>query len=77
MGLHAAACMAGKQEDTGASMAFEMFTHVTRFLGRKVVLLGGWVRLAACSVERAVNARPAGRVCGSVHSASGCGGRTT
>lgn len=40
MGIYAAHCMAGVQEQMGADMAFELFTHVTRFLGRKVVLLG-------------------------------------
>eukprot|EP00887_Chlorella_sp_A99_P007923 scaffold12.g7923.t1 len=40
MGLYSAACMAGRQDDSCASMAFEMFTHATRFLGKKVVLLG-------------------------------------
>lgn len=32
--------MAGVDEETGASMAFEIFTHVTSFAGHKVVLLG-------------------------------------
>ena len=32
--------MAGVDEETGASMAFELFTHVTIFAGHKVVLLG-------------------------------------
>ena len=36
MGVYAAHCMAGMAEDRGADMAFEMFTHVTRFLGKKV-----------------------------------------
>jgi NAD(P)H-nitrite reductase large subunit len=40
MGVYAAHCMAGVQDQTGADMAFELFTHVTRFLGKKVVLLG-------------------------------------
>jgi hypothetical protein len=39
-GVYAAHCMAGVQRDTGSDMAFELFTHVTRFLGKKVVLLG-------------------------------------
>ncbi|PRW57580.1 pyridine nucleotide-disulfide oxidoreductase domain-containing 1 [Chlorella sorokiniana] len=40
MGVYAAHCMAGVQDQTGSDMAFELFTHVTRFLGKKVVLLG-------------------------------------
>jgi hypothetical protein len=32
--------MAGVADDTGSSFAFELFTHVTRFMGKKVVLLG-------------------------------------
>ncbi|KAL4421166.1 hypothetical protein ABPG77_003349 [Micractinium sp. CCAP 211/92] len=40
MGIYAAHCMAGMQDQTGADMAFELFTHVTHFLGKKVVLLG-------------------------------------
>ena len=35
-----ARCVHPLQPQTGASMAFELFTHATRFLGRKVVLLG-------------------------------------
>ena len=35
-GIYAAHCMAGIAEETGSDMAFEMFTHVTRFLGKKV-----------------------------------------
>lgn len=35
-GVYAAHCMAGVDEDMGSDMAFEMFTHVTRFLGKKV-----------------------------------------
>ena len=40
MGAYAAHCMAGTEEDAGVSFNFELFTHVTRFLGKKVVLLG-------------------------------------
>ncbi|GBF99943.1 hypothetical protein Rsub_12636 [Raphidocelis subcapitata] len=40
MGLWAAQVMAGRQEDSGLSFAFELFTHVTRFLGKKVVFVG-------------------------------------
>lgn len=40
MGTYAAQCMAGCQDETGLSFSFEIFTHVTRFLGKKVVLLG-------------------------------------
>ncbi len=39
-GIYAAHCMAGISDQTGSDMAFEVFTHVTRFLGKKVVLLG-------------------------------------
>ncbi|KFM26780.1 Pyridine nucleotide-disulfide oxidoreductase domain-containing protein 1 [Auxenochlorella protothecoides] len=39
-GIHAAHAMAGVEEDTASSMAFELFTHVTSFAGLKVVLLG-------------------------------------
>ena len=40
MGIHAAHCMTGSAADTGTSFAFELFTHATRFMGQKVVLLG-------------------------------------
>ena len=40
MGIHAAHCMTGSATDTGTSFAFELFTHATRFMGQKVVLLG-------------------------------------
>jgi hypothetical protein len=40
MGTYAAHCMAGTQESAGLAFNFELFTHVTRFLGLKVVLLG-------------------------------------
>ena len=35
-GVYAAHCMAGVVEEVGSGMAFEVFTHVTRFLGKKV-----------------------------------------
>ena len=35
MGVYAAHCMAGVQEQTGVGMAFELFTHATRFMGHK------------------------------------------
>lgn len=38
MGIHAAQCMTGTIEDPG--MVFELFTHVTRILGKKVIFLG-------------------------------------
>jgi NADPH-dependent 2,4-dienoyl-CoA reductase/sulfur reductase-like enzyme len=40
MGVHAARCAAGVDAATGTPMAFELFSHVTRFAGKKVVLLG-------------------------------------
>lgn len=40
MGAHAAHSMAGVAEETGSGFTFELFTHVTRFVGKKVVLLG-------------------------------------
>jgi len=40
MGAHAAHSMAGVAEQTGSGFSFELFTHVTRFVGKKVVLLG-------------------------------------
>ena len=40
MGTYAAQCMAGREDETGLSFCFEIFTHVTRFLDKKVVLLG-------------------------------------
>lgn len=40
MGAYAAHCMAGNREDAGVGFNFELFTHVTRFLGKKVILLG-------------------------------------
>mmetsp|Transcript_4853 Transcript_4853/g.13607 ORF Transcript_4853/g.13607 Transcript_4853/m.13607 type:complete len:151 (-) Transcript_4853:50-502(-) len=40
MGAYAGQCMAGVAADHGLSFQFELFTHVTRFFGMKVVLLG-------------------------------------
>lgn len=40
MGLYAAHCMAGVADDLMSGFNFELFTHVTRFCGKKVVLLG-------------------------------------
>ncbi|EIE20879.1 FAD/NAD(P)-binding domain-containing protein [Coccomyxa subellipsoidea C-169] len=40
MGAHAAHTMAGVAEETGSGFTFELFAHVTRFVGKKVVLLG-------------------------------------
>ena len=40
MGSYAAHCMAGTAEAPALSFSFELFTHVTRFLGMKIVLLG-------------------------------------
>lgn len=35
-GIYAAHCMCGMKDEFGSDMAFEIFTHVTRFLGKKV-----------------------------------------
>jgi hypothetical protein len=40
MGPHAAHSMAGMAEQTGSGFTFELFAHVTRFVDKKVVLLG-------------------------------------
>ncbi|PNW85355.1 hypothetical protein CHLRE_03g182550v5 [Chlamydomonas reinhardtii] len=40
MGTYAARCMAGLSDELASGFNFELFTHVTRFLGFKVVLLG-------------------------------------
>ena len=40
MGTWAAQCMVGDLDELSGGFAFELFTHVTRFCGRKVVLLG-------------------------------------
>jgi pyridine nucleotide-disulfide oxidoreductase domain-containing protein 1 len=39
-GIHAAHSMAGVADETASDMAFELFTHATRFLGKRVILLG-------------------------------------
>lgn len=39
-GIYAAHCMSEISDQTGSDMSFEVFTHVTRFLGKKIVLLG-------------------------------------
>lgn len=38
--MHAAHCMTDRAADTGTSFAFELFTHATRFMGKKIILLG-------------------------------------
>ncbi|GLC51130.1 hypothetical protein PLESTB_000469100 [Pleodorina starrii] len=40
MGSYAARCMADCADELASGFNFELFTHVTRFLGAKVVLLG-------------------------------------
>ena len=40
MGLYAAHCMLGTPDAEGLGFAMELFAHVTRFLGKKVTLLG-------------------------------------
>mmetsp|Transcript_17403 Transcript_17403/g.16735 ORF Transcript_17403/g.16735 Transcript_17403/m.16735 type:complete len:173 (+) Transcript_17403:1-519(+) len=40
MGLYAAQCLCGDQDNHGGDFAFEIFAHATRFFGYKVVLLG-------------------------------------
>ena len=40
MGTYAAQCICGVAESLGLDFTFELFTHVTRFFGMKVVLLG-------------------------------------
>ena len=40
MGLHAAYSMAGHLDQGEAVLNLELFTHVTRFLGHRIVLLG-------------------------------------
>ena len=40
MGMHAAQCMAGVGTPEALGFNFELFTHVTKFAGKKVVLLG-------------------------------------
>lgn len=36
MGVYAAQCMSGRQEDFGIDTKFELFAHITRFFGYKV-----------------------------------------
>lgn len=40
MGIYAAHCMSGVQDNYGSDFFLELFAHVTRFFGFKVVLLG-------------------------------------
>ena len=40
MGLYAAHCMAGDPQEAAFAFNFELFTHATRFLGKRVILLG-------------------------------------
>ncbi|GLI69045.1 hypothetical protein VaNZ11_013587, partial [Volvox africanus] len=40
MGTFAAHCMLGRVDEVASGFNFELFTHVTRFLGTKVVFLG-------------------------------------
>ena len=39
-GMYAAKCMSGRADPLELGLPFELFTHVTRFCGQKVVLLG-------------------------------------
>ncbi|KAK9837906.1 hypothetical protein WJX74_007489 [Apatococcus lobatus] len=39
-GLYAAKCMSGQADPLELGLPFELFTHITRFCGQKVVLLG-------------------------------------
>ena len=39
-GLYAAKCMSGRADPLELGLPFELFSHVTRFCGQKVVLLG-------------------------------------
>lgn len=39
-GIHAAHSMSGVADETASDMAFELFTHATRFLGKRIILLG-------------------------------------
>ena len=52
MGIYAAQCMAGLAQEPG--MQFELFTHVTRLLRKKVILLGKY-NLEANSNEEIVS----------------------
>ena len=40
MGIYAAHCMSGVQDNYGSDFFLELFAHITRFFGYKVVLLG-------------------------------------
>lgn len=40
MGLRAAHCMLGVEDQMASDLPFEMFVHVTRFLGKRVIFLG-------------------------------------
>ncbi|CAD7696939.1 unnamed protein product [Ostreobium quekettii] len=40
MGAYAGRCMAGMADELQCGFNFELFTHVTRFFGKKVILLG-------------------------------------
>lgn len=40
MGLYSAHCMAGDPAEAAFAFNFELFTHVTRFLNKRVILLG-------------------------------------
>ena len=42
MGIRAAHCMLGVQDQMASDLAFDLFTHVTTFLGKRVVLLGSF-----------------------------------
>jgi hypothetical protein len=56
-GAYAAHCMAGVRQDTGSDMAFELFTHVTRFMGRKASVcsaLRGWAWGLLCPLATAL-----------------------
>ena len=42
MGIRAAHCMLGVQDQMASDLAFDLFTHATTFLGKRVVLLGSF-----------------------------------
>jgi hypothetical protein len=42
MGIRAAHCMLGVQDHMASDLSFDLFTHVTTFLGKRVVLLGSF-----------------------------------
>ena len=60
MGIYAAHCMAGVQDQTGVAMAFELFTHATRFMGHKA---SG--RVCAIQQQQGMGVKLAGRQAGS------------